>query len=45
MPEADWYHFRLAEHAAGNPAVAEQVAPLEGLGQMELVSEETTLTL
>ncbi len=44
VPEADWDHFRSADHADGNPAFAEQVAPLEALGRMELVSGETTLT-
>lgn len=40
VPEADWEAFP----AAGHPHVAAQIAPLEALGAMELVSGERALT-
>jgi glyoxylase-like metal-dependent hydrolase (beta-lactamase superfamily II) len=44
VPQADWDHFRTEAGAAANPSVAAQVEPLEGMGLLDLVEGERTLT-
>jgi glyoxylase-like metal-dependent hydrolase (beta-lactamase superfamily II) len=44
VPQGDWDFFRQADQAEGNPHVAAQIEPLEGLGKLELVSGEHAVT-
>ena len=44
VPQADWEFFRSEAQASDNPHVGEQIAPLEGLGVLELVSGEQEIT-
>lgn len=44
VPQADWEFFRSEAQASQNPHVGEQIAPLEGLGVLELVSGEKEVT-
>ena len=44
VPQADWEFFRSEAQASDNPHVDAQIAPLEGLGVLELVSGEKEIT-
>ena len=44
VPRGDWDHFTQPKAMADNPYMAESVVPLEGLGIMELIDGEHSIT-